>query len=141
MDHCDIFEEMKSLKGKWKGINEAGKPVWIAYKLSANGTVIVEDWTFHNGIEALTLYSMDENTLIALHYCPIGNQPKLKLKERLKTGVLKFEFDSAMNFPDKNHDHEFAFDLEMVDQKTMIRNETYMSDQIPESNGTTFSRM
>ena len=140
MDHHQIFDQLKSLVGHWEGINEERNPVSIAYKLSANNTVLVEDWTFDNGMEALTLYSMDEETLTATHYCPIGNQPRLILKQQLGTGVLLFEFHSAMNLPDENAQHEHAFDLLLVNSNTLIRNETYCTDGQAEKNGTKFSR-
>lgn len=140
LDHHQIFDQLKSLVGKWEGINEEQNPVSIAYNLSANDTVLVEDWTFDNGVEALTLYSMDETILTAMHYCPIGNQPRLILKERLGTGVLLFEFHSAMNLPDENAEHEHAFDLLLVDSNTFIRNETYRTDGRAEKNGTTYFR-
>lgn len=140
MDHHQIFDQLKSLVGHWEGINVENKPVSIAYSLSANDTVLVEDWTFDNGMKALTLYSMDEATLTATHYCPVGNQPRLIFKQQLGTGVLLFEFHSAMNFPDKNAQHEHAFDLLLVDSNTLTRNETYRTDGQAETNGTTFSR-
>lgn len=141
MNHHQVFDQLKSLVGNWQGINEDKNPVSIAYKLSANDTVLVEDWTFANGMEALTLYSMDEAILTASHYCPLGNQPRLVLTQQLETGVLLFEFHSAMNLPDENTQHEHAFDLLLVDGNTLVRNETYCTDGQAEENGTTFSRM
>ena len=83
---------------------------------------------------------MDETTLTATHYCPIGNQPRLILKHQLDTGVLLFEFQSATNLPDENAEHEHAFDLLLVDSNTLIRNETYCTNGKTEENGTKFFR-
>lgn len=141
LDHHQVFHRLKSLVGRWEGINEDGDPVSINYKLSANDTVLVEDWKFDNEMEALTLYSMDDDTLTAMHYCPIGNQPRLHLKRQLNTGVLMFEFHSAMNFPDKNAEHENSFDLLLIDDNKFVRNETYCAHGEAKKNGTTFSRI
>jgi len=140
MNQHSIFKQLKSLVGHWTGINENGEPVSIDYKLSANDTVLVEDWTFSNGAEALTLFSMDEETLTAIHYCPVGNQPKLVFKRRLENGAVEFEYHSAMNLPDEDTDHAHAFDMLLINSDTLVRNETYRANGQAETNGTTFSR-
>ncbi|WP_421790425.1 hypothetical protein [Hyphobacterium sp.] len=141
MDHNAAFAELKNLVGSWKGTNEEGDPVEVAFSVTANGSAVVEDWTFHNGMTALTVYSLDEDTLQARHYCPIGNQPLLELKGRDNQGALVFEFVSARNLPDPKTDHNRAFDIRMTGKDEMIRNETYRENFVSESNGTRFSRV
>lgn len=140
IDTASIFSALRNLVGYWNGINEAGNPVSIRYAMTANDTVLVEQWFFHNDMEAMTLYHPDGERLIATHYCPIGNQPRLELHRQLEDGTLEFEFQSATNLPNEDSAHEHAFDLRIIDADTILRNETYVENGVAESNGTTFYR-
>ena len=140
IDTANIFSTLRNLVGNWTGINEAGNPVSIRYAMTANDTVLVEQWFFHNDMEAMTLYHPDGERLIATHYCPIGNQPRLELRRQLEDGTLEFEFKSATNLPNEDSAHEHAFDLRIIDASTILRNETYVENGIAESNGTVFYR-
>ncbi|RZV34719.1 MAG: hypothetical protein EX271_13395, partial [Acidimicrobiales bacterium] len=100
LDHTDIFESLKKLVGDWRGINEAGEPVLVNYRMSANDSTLVESWTFANGMDALTMFHMNGETLMATHFCPIGNQPRFVLETQTPSGFLKFEFLDATNLAD-----------------------------------------
>lgn len=141
VDSALVFSELAALVGRWEGTNEEGNPVAIEYSLTANGTALVEHWFFHNGMEALTIYHPDGDQMMATHYCPIGNQPRLDLKRRKPDGTLEFEYVAATNLPDIELPHEHAFDLRIIDANTIHRNETYRAGDELESNGTTFTRV
>lgn len=140
MDNNKIFEDLKALVGDWRGMNEDGESVAVKYSLSANNSVLVEQWFFHNDMEALTLYHLDGASLMATHYCPLGNQPRLELKHRAIDGTLEFEFVSATNLARVEDEHEHSFDLRVIDENTIRRNETYLTEGVTETNGTTFHR-
>ena len=140
MNAMEVLERLKTLLGGWRGVNEEGNPVAVTYSLTANGSVLVEQWFFHNGMEALTLYHLDGSSLVATHYCPIGNQPRLMLKRQTGEGVLEFEFVSATNLRSPEEEYEESFDLLIIDDSTMRRNETYIAGGVRETNGTTFHR-
>lgn len=141
LDHVNIFDAIKALVGDWHGINEEGEPTSITYKMTANDSALVENWTFENGMEALTIYHMDANTLMAMHYCPIGNQPRLDLKQQASNGTLTFECVSATNLKSFKDPHEHAFNLRINKDGTLYRDETYMeSDGELHTNGILFTR-
>lgn len=135
-----IFAELCEMVGNWQGVNEEGHDVSIAYSLNANDTVLVEHWFFHNDMEALTIYHLDGRQLMATHYCPVGNQPRLDLMRRTADGTLEFEYRSATNLPDFAVDHQHAFDLRILGHDKFHRNETYLCAGASDSNGTTFMR-
>ena len=141
MNHQAIFKTIRKLIGHWGGINEDGQPAYIEYTPTANDTALVEEWTFHTGQTALTIYHMDGPTLMAMHYCPIGNQPRLDLKRQLPNGTLEFECVSATHLKSFKDPHEHAFDLRINDDGTLYRNETYMEESGDYgSNGILFKR-
>ena len=140
-DQSAILQHLTQLVGYWQGITETGDPVFVDYEMTASDSVLVEHWVFHNKVEALTLYHLDGPDLIARHYCPIGNQPRLDLVRVNQDGRIEFQFASATNLPDPDTDHAHHFDLKIIDADTMHRNETYLERQIADTNGTTFSRI
>ena len=140
-DPADLFEQVKSLAGKWSGINEDGELVKIDYRLSANASIVVETWDFANGMEALTIYHMDGQDLMAAHYCPIGNQPMLKLTTPAAMPHLKFAFESARNIKGPEQGYEQAFELMLKPDGKLWRSETYMENGMPDTNATLFSRL
>ncbi|MDQ3118235.1 MAG: hypothetical protein M3Q89_01485 [Verrucomicrobiota bacterium] len=72
----ETFEELKKLCGEWKGTTAEGGAE--KGRLVAGDTVLLEAWVLSSGREALTVYHRDGDDLIATHYCPRGNQPRLK---------------------------------------------------------------
>lgn len=125
-DHAAIFRNLHSLVGHWEGYNEDGHATAVNYSMTANDTALVEDWKFHNGMAALTIYHMDGNILMALHYCPIGNQPRLDLKRQLSDGTLEFECVSATHLKSFREPHEHSFDLKINEDGSIYRSETYV---------------
>ena len=139
-DHQAEFNALHALAGTWLGVDQRGNEVQVDFRLTAGGSVLVETWTFANDRESLTLYHMDGERMIATHYCPIGNQPRLQLKRKLNDGTLEFEFMDATNLPDMLQAHEHAFDMQVLDADIFVRNETYLSDGESSSNGIRFTR-
>ena len=141
LNHISTFIRLKSLVGTWHGINEDKEPTTVNYALTAADSALVESWIFDNGSEALTIYHMDNDILMAMHYCPIGNQPRLDLKEQLADGTLKFECVSATHMKSFKDPHEHAFDLKLIENGSFYRTETYVEkDGSYQSNGILFQR-
>lgn len=137
----NIFETLAALIGHWHGVNEEGREVWVDYSFTANDSVIVEHWVFHNKMESLTLFHRDNARLIATHYCPIGNQPTLELQAVGKDGTVRFEKVSVTNLRDRDEDHCHDFEMTFNTDGTFYRTETYCAGEACESNGTLFRRI
>jgi hypothetical protein len=134
-----IFERLKTLAGNWEARRPDGTVVKVVNKLTAANTVLVETWTMSPTRESMTLYHMDDKTLIATHYCPLGNQPTLQLTH-VSGSVFTFEFRSATNLPDRNVEHEHAFEIELLDKDSFRRKEIYLANGNPVTTGLTFTR-
>lgn len=123
-----VFGQLQTLAGEWEGKTETGRVLKISYRLTANNTVLVETWTLGPQRESLTLYHMDNESLIATHYCPIGNQPRLRLKEGGSASLFVFEFISATNLPKPEVAHQHRFELEILEPNSVARSETYLEN-------------
>ena len=135
------FTQLQTLVGEWEGKTEAGRVLKVSYRLTAAGTVLVETWTLGPQRESLTLYHMDNESLIATHYCPVGNQPRLRLKEGGKPSLLIFEFVSATNLSKPEVAHQHRFEMELLEANSFARSETYLENGKGESERIVYSRV
>ncbi|MES2903374.1 MAG: hypothetical protein V4696_04235 [Pseudomonadota bacterium] len=132
------FTQLKSLVGTWRNAANPASPLRINFYLTANGTVLVEEWRRGTDPHSLTLYHRDGAALVATHYCPQGNQPRLALSSTGKT--LRFDFRDATDLDPRteSHQHDLAFDL--ADPARPVRSETYRSAAGAEDSSLTLVR-
>ena len=136
-----VFTALKSLEGEWEGRTEAGRALKVSYRLTANGTVLVETWTLGPTRESLTLYHRDGGDLLATHYCPIGNQPRLRLATDQPGPRLQFEFVDATNLLSRDVAHQHSFWVELSGADTLVRSETYVEKGEEGTEVVTFKRV
>ncbi len=70
------FEKLSSLVGQWKG-EQDGIEITLTYTLTADGSVLMEEFRPAQGPAMITMFSVDGDRLIATHYCSAGNQPQM----------------------------------------------------------------
>lgn len=123
-----IFANMKSLVGLWQREGHSNSTFGISFELTANGSTLIETWLRKGKKHSLTLYHLDGDSLMATHYCPQGNQPRLKLTEASTSNKLGFEYFDATNLKslDHSHQHSLGFDLSDAAHK-ITRSEMYKS--------------
>jgi hypothetical protein len=121
------FEEMSTLVGNWKREGQDGSKFHIEFELTANNSVLVERWVSRGKTHSLTLYHRDQADLVATHYCPQGNQPRMKMSTPDGAAKIIFDFWDATNLvkPTDNHQHSLSFDLS--EPGRVKRAETYLS--------------
>jgi hypothetical protein len=122
----DAFAQLTRMVGTWRPANQPRSSLRIRFYLTAGGTVIVESWEARGQPHSLTLYHRDGQTLLATHYCPQGNQPRLALAGR-DGSRLHFAFRDATDLEPatESHQHDLWFDL--TDPQRPVRGETYAS--------------
>jgi hypothetical protein len=70
------FKNLSSLVGEWKGVQN-GREIRLTYRLTADGSVLMEESRPAKGAAMITMFSVDGDHLIATHYCSAGNQPQM----------------------------------------------------------------
>lgn len=121
------FKQMSSLLGEWEGKFADGRLHHVSYRLTAADTVLVETWRLAPGRESITLYHRDGNTLIADHYCPQGNVPRLELFAT-DAEKLSFKFRDGTNLQAKGKSHQHAFWIQFRGKDSFVRSETYVDN-------------
>lgn len=71
------LEQFKTLAGEWEGKDSRGKPVHASYEALASG-VVMERLQPQGDVAMMTMYSLDGDHIVAIHFCSAGNQPILK---------------------------------------------------------------
>lgn len=122
---AQLFERLKSLAGDWRSTAEASRTV-VHYGLMANASTVVETWTMRPGRQSMTVYTLDGDRLLATHYCPQGNAPRLAYTGTDATGGHRFVFVDGANLQDPEGSHEHAFWIRFEPEGTLTRSETYI---------------
>lgn len=137
------FQSLRALVGDWQGRAESGRTFMVSYRLIANDSVLVETWTMSPTRTSMTVYHMDgADTLLATHYCPQGNQPRLEYRPELSGRRLEFRFRDASDLPDANAAHQHAFWIEIgPGAGAFAHNETYVENGEAGSETATYTRI
>jgi hypothetical protein len=138
MTNADYFSSLASLVGQWTGLADDGQAVRVTYSLHANESVLMENWEFR-GTDALTLYHLDNETLMATHYCPLCNQPRLDLTQ-VHDKHFRFSCVSATNLVSRDMEHQHAFEIELIDQSHFWRSESYLEAGTVTTEAITYTR-
>lgn len=121
------FEQLKGLVGSWKS-TRGERSTSVEIKLMANGSALVETWTMSPTRQSMTVYAMDGDRLLATHYCPQGNAPRLVFTGTDETGAHHFTFLDGTNLQDPRASHEHAFLIRADPEGTVTRTETYIAN-------------
>lgn len=115
------FETITALAGEWQVREHAS--LRIVFEPTAGGTVIIERWMVGERMHSLTIYHLDGERLIATHYCPQGNQPRLAATAS-DDSKIRFTFLDATGLdPTESYQHDLS--LERNADGTISRAETY----------------
>jgi hypothetical protein len=81
--HSKDFEKMKELVGVWEGKADMGKgpeQFKVTYELTSAGNAVVERFAAGQPHEMVTVYHDYNGKLAMTHYCSLGNQPHMELR-------------------------------------------------------------
>jgi len=88
------FEKMKTLAGSWQG-SIMGISLKLTIRLASSGTAIVHEWDRGGGgppDHEITMFDLDEERLLATHYCDAGNRPRFEGKLSPDGKTIEFSF-------------------------------------------------
>jgi len=124
---AEAFQRLKTLVGTWEGKLANGRTIPVSFKLTAGETVLVETWRMSPKRESMTMYHLDDDALILTHYCPQGNQPRLKFTST-NDGKMTFKFFDGTNLQNTKASHQHAVWIQIRDDKSFVRSETYVKN-------------
>lgn len=131
---AQVYERMTSLVGVWEKEGSTNSDFNITFELTANDATLMEIWNYKGKKHSLTLYHLNGPDLMATHYCPQGNQPRLHLSDDATLNSFSFAYLDATNLEslDDSHQHSLGFDIG-DDTSRLHRRESYLSEAGEES--------
>ena len=135
--NAEPFEAMKSLVGEWQREGDTGGAFRVKFSTTANGTVLVEEWEREGRSHSMTLYHQDGDAIMATHYCPQGNQPRLRSIPGEVDGVITFFFHDITDLrsPESSHQRYLSFKQEADGR--VVRREMYRAAGVDSTSPTT----
>jgi len=118
------FALIRSWEGRWDVAETSA--LQIVFESSARGSAMVERWETQAGLHSMTIYHMDGEALVATHYCPQGNQPRLESREAAD-GEIRFAFRDVTDL-DAGEAHAHALWFTPGADGTVQRSEVYRGE-------------
>jgi hypothetical protein len=92
-DAQKAFEKMKTLAGSWDG-TVMGIPINFTIRAVSSGTAILHEGNTAKGVpnHEITMFYVEEDRLIAIHYCDGGNRARTEGKMSADGKSVEFNF-------------------------------------------------
>src|SRR4029077_15803815 len=120
------FQKLQSLAGNWAGKDQDGSDVKSSFKSIASNTAVMETLAMSGMDEMVTLYSIDGDSVVLLHYCPTNNQPRMRATPVVgEVKKLEFTFEGAGNLPSLDTGHEHKLGIEFLDNNHIVEHWTW----------------
>ena len=121
------FERLASWEGRW---SVTGSEVLeIVFDKTARGHTMVERWETASGLHSMTVYHRSGDTIVATHYCPQGNQPRL-VATATDRASIDFTFLDITGF-DAGESHAHSLSFAPQPDGSLRRTETYVGPDGP----------
>jgi hypothetical protein len=109
------FDKLRSLAGEWEGKDEHDMPAKTNFHVLASRTAVMETLSPSGMEDMVTLYSMDDDSIVLIHYCPTNNQPRMRVVPQSDdVKELSFDYQGAGNLksPSTGHQHHLIMRFE-----------------------------
>jgi hypothetical protein len=103
------LDRFKSMAGTWQGKSPSGDTSEVTYHLAAGGKVLAD--MHMAGDDMVSMYYVDGDQLLMIHFCPTNNQPRMKAVISPDLNTVSFDFLDATNLPgpQAGHMHRAVF--------------------------------
>jgi hypothetical protein len=115
------WDKLKALEGRWIGPavwDQGGKKgnvqFELSYKVTSAGKAVMETMMPGTPGEMVTVYHLDGEDLVLVHYCTSGNQPRMKLAHSSDPNDLAFRCLGGTNMTEADS-HMHSVRLRFVD--------------------------
>lgn len=134
------LEQFKSLAGEWEGKDSHGATVHLSYEVLASG-VVMERFQPETASAMVTMYSLDSDHIVAIHFCSTGNQPILKTGPLSSaTGKYDFTLDRTYGMTSPEELHMTGLLFTMIDNDHLSQAWTHVDHGKRSTSTFTFSR-
>jgi hypothetical protein len=117
------LDQFKPLVGSWKGTDPQGKPLTLSYKMVSEDKTLMESLGMDGKEESMiTMYHLDNEGVMATHYCSMGNQPRMRLdRKKSNDHTFAFVYRDATNLKSKKDPHINGLTITIKDKDHLFQ--------------------
>src|SRR6201984_3010022 len=124
-DAQKTFDRLKSLDGTWEAkVNN--NPVKVVFRTTSGGSAVLSEITGEENM--ITMFHMDNNRVLATHYCGAGNQPRMQASMSPDGKTITFTFVDATNLATRKSGHMNTLVITMPDADHHSEDWTFAAD-------------
>ena len=99
----------------------------MTYRLTADGSVLREEFRPAKGAAMMTMFSVDGDHLIATHYCSAGNQPQMTTETIVEpqSGTFVFSLVRVTGMATPEDWHNTGLEVLLRDKDHLTQKWTY----------------
>jgi hypothetical protein len=123
------FQKLQSLAGEWEGQDDHGMAAKTSFQVLASKTAVMETLS-PSGMESMvTLYSLDNDGIALVHYCPTNNQPRMRVVPQSDdVKELSFDYQGAGNLKSPSTGHQHHLVIRFLDENHITESWTWRED-------------
>ena len=117
MEPNPCFDQIKTLAGDWQSKTSEGKAVKASYQVVSSGAAVIEKLDTGDGDNMITVYRVENGTLVMDHYCSMNNVPHMRASKASSTKKIDFAMTSASNMKHASdiHMHNLTMEFDGTD--------------------------
>lgn len=122
-----LFGPVAALAGTWRSPDPTGgEATTTEFVVSSNGSAVREIMMKGTPHEMTNMYTLDGNSLVMVHYCAGGNQPKMRARA-VDGNTLVFEPDGVSDLKSASEPYMASMTLVTVDANTVEQHWTALT--------------
>lgn len=124
-DAQKTFDRMKSLNGTWEAtVNNSS--VKVVFRTTSGGSAVLSEIMGQENM--ITMFHMDNDRLLATHYCAAGNQPRMQASMSPDGKTITFTFVDGTNISSPKAGHMDRLVITMLDADHHSEDWTFAQD-------------
>src|SRR5215469_14720710 len=125
-DAKKTFAQLKTLSGNWEGKANDGKDLKVTFRTTSGGSALMSEIVGDE--DMITMFHMDNDRVLATHYCGAGNQPRMQASTSPDGKTITFTFVDATNLATPKAGHMNSLVITMPDADHHSEDWTFAAD-------------
>lgn len=120
------LDHLKALNGNWEGKANNSNTVKVTFRPTSGGSALISEIVGEENM--VTMFHMDNDRVLATHYCAVGNQPRMQASMSPDGKTITFTFVDATNLASPKAGHMDRLVITMPDADHHTEDWTFAQD-------------
>jgi hypothetical protein len=127
-DAQKTFDHLKTLNGHWEGKASNGEDLKVDFRPTSGGSAILSEILGQE--DMITMFHMDNDRVMATHYCMAGNQPRMVASGSPDGKTITFNFVDGTNIASPKAGHMNHLVITIADADHHTEDWTFVKDGV-----------